>query len=77
VSTQTPDPVLSPETLSMIERRPITWQEILMAPIPAPDVAYPYTPKCGRCGRFTKNLTLVWTGGPEPEPDYEVGSCCK
>lgn len=36
-----------------------------------------HTPKCQRCGRFTKRLTLVWTGGPEPEPDYEVGDCCK
>lgn len=52
------------------------WAE-LMAPIPAPDVAYPYTPKCDRCGKFTKNLTLVWTRGPEPEPDYEVGDCCR
>jgi hypothetical protein len=35
------------------------------------------TPKCDLCGRFTKNVTLVWTGYPEPEPDYEVGDCCK
>lgn len=33
--------------------------------------------KCGLCGRFTRHLTLVWTGGPEPEPDYEVGDCCR
>ena len=36
-----------------------------------------HTPKCQLCGRFTKSLTLVWTRGAEPEPDYEVGDCCK
>lgn len=35
-----------------------------------------HTPKCQLCGRFTRSLRLVWTGGAEPEPDYEVGECC-
>lgn len=57
----------------------INWTELLQ-PEPIPEGAvYPrqcHTPKCQRCGRFTKRLTLVWTGFP-PEPDYEVGDCCK
>jgi len=36
-----------------------------------------HTPKCQLCGRFTKSLHLVWSGGVEPEPDYEVGECCR
>jgi hypothetical protein len=44
---------------------------------PAPDIPYPYEPRrCQRCGRFCKTLKLVYTGGPVPEPDYEVGECC-
>lgn len=55
----------------------INWEDLL-APEPIPEgVQYPRTARCDLCGRFTKNLTLVWTGGPEPEPDYEVGDCCK
>lgn len=46
-------------------------------PEQGPTIRECHTPKCGLCGRFTKRLTLVWTGGPEPEPDYEVGDCCK
>ena len=46
---------------------------------PEPDIAYPRgcnTAKCQRCGRFCKTLTTVWIGYP-PEPDHEVGECCK
>lgn len=34
------------------------------------------TLKCGVCGRFTRRLHLVWTGGAVPEPDHEAGDCC-
>lgn len=33
--------------------------------------------KCDVCGQFTSQLTLVWSTGPEPEPDHEVGDCCR
>ena len=33
--------------------------------------------RCEVCGRFAKNVRLVWSGGPEPEPDYVVGNCCE
>lgn len=42
----------------------------------APQSRECHTPKCQLCGRFTKSLHLVWTGFP-PEPDYEVGECCR
>lgn len=58
-----------------------TWEDLFGEYLPGtpPDLpeGRPCTPKCGVCGRFTKHLTLVWTGGPEPEPDYEVGDCCR
>jgi len=33
--------------------------------------------RCELCGRFAKSARLVWTGYPEPEPDYVVGDCCE
>ena len=33
--------------------------------------------RCELCGRFARNVRLVWTGYPEPEPDYVVGGCCE
>lgn len=55
-----------------------TWEELFEE---QPSQEWPekrecHTPKCQLCGRFTKRLYLVWTSGPEPEPDYEVGDCC-
>ena len=35
-----------------------------------------HAPKCQRCGKFAKNLTMVYLGWP-PEPDHEIGDCCK
>lgn len=53
----------------------LTWLDIPFdADPPAPGRRA--TPKCQVCGRFTKRLHLVWTGGPEPEPDHEAGDCC-
>lgn len=35
-----------------------------------------YPAKCDVCGRFCRTSRLVFTTGPEPEPDHVVGNCC-
>lgn len=40
------------------------------------DMSYRPQPKCEVCGRFAKKVRLIFTSGPEPEPDYAAGWCC-
>lgn len=52
----------------------LEWPDV---PENKPEGRGPQSRKCDRCGKFTKNLTTVWAHRPNPEPDYEIGDCCK